>query len=152
MKSFFKRNFIYNPSVDHSASTHWTYIILLGLFLILPFFITQTTDQSGGSSLRLWKIPLPGMCLSRSIFGVRCPGCGLTRSFVALAHGEWRQAFSYHRIGPVLYFYFLLLIFFHLYGLLKKNQPLPRILLRAHQITALAIIAALIINWILLCI
>lgn len=46
---------------------------------------------------------LPGTCFSKSILGLDCPGCGLTRSFVALAHGDWRGAIALHAIGPALF-------------------------------------------------
>lgn len=48
-------------------------------------------------------IPLPGMCVSRTILGVSCPGCGLTRSFVALAHGDLGHAIEWNPMGPVLF-------------------------------------------------
>ena len=46
--------------------------------------------------------PLPPSCASRAVFGVSCPGCGLTRSFVYLAHGEWRASLEMHRLGWLL--------------------------------------------------
>jgi hypothetical protein len=43
--------------------------------------------------------PLPHLCSSRVLFGVSCPGCGLTRSFVHLARGDWQAAWSVHHLG-----------------------------------------------------
>ena len=34
-------------------------------------------------------------------FGIPCPGCGLTRSFISLAHGHWSEAWRYNPAGPV---------------------------------------------------
>lgn len=34
--------------------------------------------------------------------GLPCPGCGLTRSFVALAQGQLSVAWHVHPLGPVL--------------------------------------------------
>lgn len=50
------------------------------------------------------QVPLPGMCLSRALLGIPCPGCGLTRSFVALSGGDIRRAFQFNAMGPILYF------------------------------------------------
>ena len=48
------------------------------------------------------NFPLPVMCGSRAFFGVECPGCGLTRSFVALAGGDFAESLAFHRVGWVL--------------------------------------------------
>lgn len=50
--------------------------------------------------LRGW--PLPQSCYSRSLLGLPCPGCGLTRSFVYLIRGQWQQAWNEHRLGWLL--------------------------------------------------
>jgi hypothetical protein len=53
-------------------------------------------------------IALPGgaalgvTCPSRALFGVPCPFCGMTRSFVALAHGRPGAAIEHHPAGPFL--------------------------------------------------
>lgn len=47
----------------------------------------------------LANFPVPGLCLSQSWFGIACPGCGLTRSFIYLAHGDWQAAWKVHRLG-----------------------------------------------------
>ena len=44
-------------------------------------------------------VVLPPSCPSRTIFDVNCPGCGLTRSFVHIAHGDWQSSLRVHRIG-----------------------------------------------------
>lgn len=50
-----------------------------------------------------WKVQLPETCMSQRIFGISCPGCGLTRSFVAMAHGEFDLAIQANPVGPVLF-------------------------------------------------
>jgi hypothetical protein len=42
---------------------------------------------------------LPNLCVWRRLSGIDCPGCGLTRSFVALAHGNLAQAWHYNPAG-----------------------------------------------------
>lgn len=49
------------------------------------------------------RLQLPETCASRRILGVSCPGCGLTRSFVLMARGEWKPAMRANAMGPILF-------------------------------------------------
>jgi hypothetical protein len=44
----------------------------------------------------------PVICPFRLLTGLPCPGCGLTRSWVHLAHGQWRDSFLANPFGVVL--------------------------------------------------
>lgn len=35
-------------------------------------------------------------CYFKSVTGIPCPSCGMTRSYIHLFHGEWNQAFMDH--------------------------------------------------------
>jgi hypothetical protein len=44
----------------------------------------------------------PVICPFRLVTGLPCPGCGLTRSWVYLTHGQWRDSFAAHPFGWLL--------------------------------------------------
>ncbi|WP_299042334.1 DUF2752 domain-containing protein [uncultured Thermosynechococcus sp.] len=46
------------------------------------------------------------LCPFRAITGIPCPGCGLTRSFLAIARGDFENALRMHLFGPVLFLAF----------------------------------------------
>ena len=48
-------------------------------------------------------IPLPELCFMRRFTGIGCPGCGLTRCFISLAHGNLNAAWSYNPAGLLLF-------------------------------------------------
>jgi hypothetical protein len=48
-------------------------------------------------------IPLPELCLTRRWYGLDCPGCGMTRCFISLAHGDLVAAWAYNPAGPLLF-------------------------------------------------
>ncbi len=43
----------------------------------------------------------PVICPFRRLTGLPCPGCGLTRSWVYLAHGQWSDSLSAHPFGVI---------------------------------------------------
>ena len=43
--------------------------------------------------------PLPESCYFKLLTGFGCPGCGLTRSFISLAHGDFRNAWRFNPGG-----------------------------------------------------
>ena len=53
----------------------------------------------------LWRPSDNGiiLCPFRALTGYPCPGCGMTRAFSALAHGEPLQAVIYNPLSPVLF-------------------------------------------------
>ena len=57
-------------------------------------------------SLGLPSIPCP----IREVFGLPCPGCGLSRAIVALIHGNWQTSIRYHLFAPVFLIAFGLLV------------------------------------------
>jgi len=50
-------------------------------------------------------------CYFKSLTGLDCPSCGLSRSFYAVAHFHMGDSFRYHIIGPILFLFFVLLLF-----------------------------------------
>ncbi|MAU84779.1 DUF2752 domain-containing protein [Gordonia sp. Z-3] len=43
----------------------------------------------------------PGVCPFAHLTGLPCPGCGLTRSWVALGHGDVVGAIGFNWFGPL---------------------------------------------------
>jgi hypothetical protein len=65
--------------------------------------------------------PLPETCMSRSVFHVACPGCGLTRSFIYFARGEWGASWHMHKLGWLLATTVLFQIPYRLVALQTEN-------------------------------
>jgi hypothetical protein len=91
--------------------------------------------------------PLPHTCLAYSWFGIKCPGCGLTRSLVDLAHADWSASWQHHRVGWLMALAVLLQFPYRLVAMQHgRHLPLGTMLPR---IFGYALIAALIGNWLL---
>ena len=140
-----RETFCLDPYQLDDANTHKTYLVLALVFLILPAFLSFVPQDD--RSVTLFSKDLPSFCLTHSLFGVQCPGCGLTRSFVLLTHGRLREALGFHRVGPILYLYFLYQVFYRIYALRRLPGPLPKKLMLFQHYLALVIIGLLILNW-----
>jgi len=70
-------------------------VFLCGGVLALSFILPL---PRGGAILGM-----PSPCPFFHLTGLPCPGCGLTRAFVCVAHGHWGEAFRWHPLGPLLF-------------------------------------------------
>lgn len=66
-------------------------LFLVSSPLLGAFFFSHTEYSS------------PLVCPLRTLTGIPCPGCGLTRSFLAIAQGNFGEAVSYNILGPILF-------------------------------------------------
>jgi hypothetical protein len=90
-------------------------------------------------------LPMPETCWSRSLFRVKCPGCGLTRSIVYLTHGDWQASWAMHRMGMLMALVILAQFPYCCVGLYyKKDYPLGRCFA---SLVAWTLIALLVGNW-----
>jgi hypothetical protein len=90
------------PQPGEPARTqHWE-ILLISCGVIAAAAALRVTDGGRVALGGPLSATLPPTCFSREVLGVPCPGCGLTRSFVHLAHGRWAASLEAHRVGWVL--------------------------------------------------
>ena len=66
----------------------------VALYLLLPLAFALIPTR--------WLEAHPAPCLFRALFGVRCPGCGMTRALSCALHGRWRDAWRYNPLVVVV--------------------------------------------------
>ncbi len=87
---------------------------------------------------------MPSLCPFKNITGLPCPGCGLTRSVVYSAHGQWQQAITYHPFGPL----FLLGVGLTLISaVISLRRPLNVRITRAASIALTITATAILVLW-----
>lgn len=123
---------------DSDAVLYLIGIIIIAV-VILSYFII-------GLLTRYTNVALPEICVLRTATGLYCPGCGGTRAFRMLFHGDIIQSIIYH---PFVMYAFLIFIAFYI------SQTVRYISLNRlrgfHMKTCYVVIGAaiIIINWIL---
>jgi hypothetical protein len=71
------------------------------LVVVMAFVLDVRSDQR--VVVRgLTNYAVPETCFTWAWLGIKCPGCGLTRSIIFLAQGDWESSLRMHRIGWLL--------------------------------------------------
>jgi hypothetical protein len=87
----------------------------------------------------------PHTCLSRQLFGVPCPGCGITTSVGYLSQSKLAESFAANPAGIVLVMCLLLQLLLHTFALQRcKHRRLCNLLSRRISVCGLS---ALLIVW-----
>jgi len=114
--------------------------------LVMALVLQVLPDQQHVAFRGFADYPMPHICMSRTWLGMRCPGCGLTRSIIHLAHADWRASLQAHRLGwmmaAVIAFQFPYRV------LLLRRLDRPFFGPRACAAIAVTIIALLLGNWV----
>lgn len=86
------------------TSCHWVYLALS--ITVLIFALALHVSRDGRVMVPVLGIPLPESCAFKQVTGLGCPGCGLTRCFICLMHGDFARAWAFNPGG----FLFLLVV------------------------------------------
>lgn len=87
-------------------------------------------------------------CMFKSIIGIPCPGCGLTRGFRALFHGNIIEAEKYNILTIPIFIFLIVLGILMLIDIIKKTNKTTELLqILAKHYKLLIIIV--IVNWII---
>ena len=67
-----------------------------GVVLLSMFMQIRNSQQV---NIPFTQIAMPELCSFRRCTGMDCAGCGLTRCFIAMGHGDVPRAWSYNPAG-----------------------------------------------------
>ena len=103
----------------------------VGIFESRPRPVASEWIAVGGVGAALGAVLLspggiedgPVVCPFRLLTGLPCPGCGLTRSWVYLAHGQWRDSFVANPFGLVLVALLLALVVAVVTARVRRGVP-----------------------------
>lgn len=98
-------------------------ILVMCSTLVLLAFLTQPTQEQ----LFLFGYPIPPLCAFRNLFDVQCLGCGVSRSWSFLAHGQVGRAFDVNMLGPFIFALAVSQIPYRLYKVMRDVRRFVRL-------------------------
>lgn len=110
------------------APDHTFHIVLLVMSLSVPvaaWLLEVRGEQQ--VAVRWIDFTLPGTCSFYRVTGIPCPGCGLTRCFVSLAHGDWRRAWHFNPAGFLVFAIVVSQIPYRTWQLIRLQRKMPEL-------------------------
>ncbi len=126
---------------------HW---VLLGISsaVVLSAVFLQVSGE-GRVVLPGSGIPLPGTCTFKQFVGADCPGCGLTRCFVSMGHGQLTRAWHFNPVGVAFFAIVASQIPFRSVQLWRLRSGVDELRLGWWGYsTLLLVLAALLVQWV----
>ena len=136
--------------LDRRRNKHHRFWLVTAIFVVVASFVL-VNDGPEDVALplgngRLWT--LPRTCGARALTGYDCPGCGMTRSFVSIAHGRFADAWRYHRMGAPFFALVLFQIVYRPIMLVRRAWGPGGALGRLHVWVPTVLIVGLLLNWV----
>ena len=94
---------------------------LVGCLTVLALAASLRTRGSRQVMVPGIQMALPEICVFRRNTGLDCPGCGLTRSFIAMTGGDWTRAWG---LNPAAYLVYALVVLQIPYRILQIGRLL----------------------------
>ena len=124
---------------------HTMVLTISCLVLVLAFVLEERDHQRVGLRGGIGTT-LPQVCAMRGWFGMNCPACGLTRSFIRMARGAFAESFSQHRLGWLFVFAVLIQIPYRVAALTTGDDaPWGQ---RIPHIFVCSLVVLLMANWV----
>lgn len=93
--------------------------------------------------------PNKQLCIFKNLFHIPCPGCGLTRAFYSILHGDFCSAFYYNALSIPLSFFVLISFFWNTIDYINKRDSYSKFMNKLKSPKFIGILVLItILNWI----
>jgi len=102
---------------------HHRMILAMAVVVLAACFILPAPEVGTGEVHLPWlDVSLPSFCMLKREYGIDCPGCGLTRCFISMGHGQVASAWDYHPTGVLLFVLVAAQVPYRLYQIRRLRQ------------------------------
>ncbi len=94
------------PPPEYALSTldirvHWIFLVASVAIVLLS--MTMRIKEQTRVTIPGTEILVPELCMMKVMTQFPCAGCGMTRSFISLGHGDLSAAWRYNPSGAILF-------------------------------------------------
>jgi len=137
------------PSDAYIRSELWLHGIFFAMAaaVLLMSFLMRSEGETE-VFMPGFNSPMPETCSARRMFGIDCPGCGMTRAFISISSGRFARAWSFNPASFVVYLFVALQIPWHsiqIWRLCKSGVP---IVTRWAYLAPIAMVVVIFSHWI----
>lgn len=121
------------------------FMLIVACMVVVSALVFRVPSSNRVELAGLEGLPMPSLCMSKSLFDVDCPGCGLTRSVLCFLQGDLARSLHFHRIGWILAAVIVFQFPYRITALVRKQDyPLGK---RFSELFSYVLIFLLIANW-----
>ena len=124
---------------------HWLMLAMGCLVFVLSLWMSSDGETQvflPGASL-----PLPDICTSKRVLGFDCPGCGLTRAFIAISHGQFQRAWQFNPASFLVYLLIVGQVPWQIYQLSRVHRGYLTVMSNWIYVLPALAAAGLIVQW-----
>lgn len=126
---------------------HHRWMLAIAVAVVVLSFLLEAQRGERVALRGLSNHPLPHLCTARRFWEAGCPGCGLTRSFIALAAGDLERSLAMHRLGWLLALAVVFQVPYRIVALSRRGEA--AIGSRVGRWFGVFVVLALIVDWVL---
>jgi hypothetical protein len=126
------------------------HLIFLGLAsgVLLMSFLMRYEDETR-VFLPWGQAAIPSMCSSKVLFGIDCPGCGLTRACIAISHGQFAKAWKFNPASYAVYLFIAAQLPWHLIQLWRLQNRHPPLESSIVYMAPIGLVLLLFTSWLI---
>jgi len=137
-----------SPFAEPAGSVwhHWLFLIMSCCVLAGSLALSVQGEEH---VLVPWvNQPLPGTCTFRRLTDLPCPGCGMTRAFISMAHGRLADAWHFNPAGIAFFAIVLFQIPYRILQLRRIRRGLAEYHIVVDHWLVVGAVAVLLVHWV----
>ena len=88
-------------------------LVLLAATIVISISFVMTIKNDQEVYTPFTNGPMPDVCGIRSMLGVDCPGCGMSRAFISISNLEINKALAFNSASLIVYLFVAIQIPWH---------------------------------------